>query len=113
MAEDIKKERERVGGNFVVATYGQRGDRDIFREVLDDVIFVVLEIQYDLVKARLRKRENDRKTADWLATEQTRFEQAQNDEPRTLSFTITKESTVEQNADAILHLINKENLLED
>ena len=113
MAEDIKKERERVGGSFVVASHLLRGSRDIFRDVLDDVIFVVLDIQYDLVKARLRKRENDRKTADWLATEQTRFEQAQNDEPRTLSFTITKESTVEQNADAILHLINKADVIEN
>ena len=114
MAEDIKKERERVGGNFVVPSDPRtRGDRDIFREVLDDVIFVVLDIQYDLVKARLRKRENDRNNADWLATEQKRFEQAQSDEPRTLSFTITKESTVEQNDDAILHLINKENVIED
>ena len=77
------------------------------------MIFVVLDIQYDLVKARLRKREDDRNTADWLAMEQSRFEQAQSDEPRTLSFTITKESTEEQNANAILQLINKENLLED
>ena len=110
MAEDIKRERERVGGNFVVASHLQRGDRDIFREVLDDVIFVVLDIQYDLVKARRRKRENDRNTADWLATEQSR---AQSDEPRTFTFAITKESTVEQNADAILHLINKADVIEN
>ena len=113
MAEDIKKERQRVGGNFVVAMFCQRGDRDIFRQVLDDVIFVVLDIQYDLVKARLRKREDDRNTADWLATEQSRFEQAQSDEPRTFTFAITKGSTVEQNADAILHLINKADVIEN
>ena len=77
------------------------------------MIFVVLDIQYDLVKARLRKRENDRNNADWLATEQKRFEQAQSDEPRTLSFTITKESTVEQNADSILHLISKADVIEN
>ena len=77
------------------------------------MIFVVLDIQYDLVKARLRKRENDRNTVDWLATEQSRFEQAQSDEPRTFTFAITKEPTVEQNADAILHLINKADVIEN
>ena len=113
MAEDIKKERQRVGGNFVVAMFCQRGGRDIFREVLDDVIFVVLVIPYDLVKARLRRRENDRNTADWLVKDHGRFEHAKNYEPRTLAFTITKESTKEQNADAILRLINKANVIED
>jgi len=112
MAEDIKKERARVGGNFVVAMFCQRGGRDIFREVLNDVIFVVLDIPYDLVKARLRRREDDRNTADWLTADHGRFEQAQNYEPRILTFTITKESTKEQNADAILHLINKANVIE-
>ena len=107
MAEDIKKERERVGGNFVVAMFCQRGGRDIFREVLNDVIFVVLDIPYELVKARLRRREDDRNTADWLTKDHGRFEQAKSNEPRTLTFKITKESTKEQNADAILRLINK------
>ena len=54
MAEDIKRERERVGGDWVVASHIEdRCLRDIFREVLDDAIFVVLEISYDLVKERL------------------------------------------------------------
>jgi len=90
----------------------RRGGRDIFREVLDDVIFVVLDIQYDLVKARLRKRESDRSTADWLTKDHGRFEQAKSNEPKTLTFTITKELTKEQNADAILNLINKANVIQ-
>ena len=67
----------------------------------------MLDIPYELVKARLRRREDDRHTADWLTKDHGRFEQAKSNEPRTLTFKITKESTKEQNADAILRLINK------
>ena len=45
MAKDIKKERETVGGNWIVANaIAKRCECDIFRKVLDDALFVVLEI---------------------------------------------------------------------
>ena len=51
MAEDIKRERARVGGDWVVAfALPLRRDRDVFREVLPDATFVVLDISFDLVK---------------------------------------------------------------
>ena len=58
MAEDIKKERARVGGDWVVAyAMAKRSDRDIFREVLgEDLVFVVLDISLELVKERLSGR---------------------------------------------------------
>ena len=117
MAEDIKKER--IGGNFIVANHiSERCSRDIFREVLDDAIFVVLDIPNDLLKERLKNRELDRKLGclTWLQSrarmqgmvkESYNFEPAQIDEPRTVAFRITKGSTEEQNADAIHELINK------
>ena len=119
MAEDIRKERERVGGNFIVANHiSERCSRDIFREVLDDAIFVVLDIPNDLLKDRLKNRELDRKLGclTWLQSrarmqgmvkESYNFEPAHIDEPRTVAFRITKGATEEQNADAILELINK------
>ena len=114
MAEDIKKERERVGGDWVVASHIEdRILRDIFREVLDDAIFVVLEISYDLVKERLYGREKERGIVDrwrivnYLLSHHRKFEVAQADEPRTVGFKILRESTVEENARAILDLINK------
>ena len=107
-AEDIKKERARVGGNWIVAdAIFKRWERDIIREVLDDVIFVVLEISYDLVKDRLSGRERDKHLADWCLAQYCKFETAQIEEPRTLGFRIQEESTVEQNARAILDFINK------
>ena len=118
-AEDIKKERERVGGNFIVAdAISERCNRDVIREVLDDAIFVVLDIPDDLLKERLKNREIDRNLGclTWLQSmarlqgmveDSHKFEAAQIDEPRTVAFRITKESTEEQNAEAILDLINK------
>merc|ERR1712038_2210846 len=84
MAEDIKKERARVGGDWVVAyAMAKRSDRDIFREVLgDDVIFVVLDISFDLVKERLSGRsESD----EHLTGVHYIYEPAQGDEPRTVA----------------------------
>jgi len=107
MAEDIKKERARVGGNWVVAfAMATRKDRDIFREVLgDDAIFVVLDISFDLVKERLSGRS---KSDEYLAEAHYTYEPAQSDEPRTVAFEILKDVTREKNAQGIYDLINKE-----
>ena len=110
MAEDVKRERERVGGNWVVANaISKRCEREIIREVLDNAFFVVLEISYDLVKERLFGREKEKGIAKWLLSEHSKFEVAQADEPRTVGFKILRESTEEENARAILDLINKAN----
>merc|ERR1712032_1094586 len=81
MAEDIKKERARVGGDWVVAyAMPERRDRDVFREVLgNNTIFVVLEISFDLVKKRLSGREDDDVTTEFLASYHNIYEPAQSD----------------------------------
>jgi len=58
MAEDIAKERMRVGGDWVVAfAVYDRKDRDIFRTILgSEVIFVLLDLDKDLLKERLSGR---------------------------------------------------------
>ena len=55
MAEDIKRERARVGGDWVVSfAVKRRKDRDVFRKVLgEQLVCVVLDISLDLVKERL------------------------------------------------------------
>ena len=108
LAEDIKRERSRVGGDWVVAfALPTRSDRDVFRKVLgDSVIFVVLEISFDLVKERLSGRENEEWIAEVLASRHRIHEPAQSDEPKTVAFEILKEATVEENAQKIISLIN-------
>ena len=107
MAEDIKKEKARVGGDWVVAfAMAKRSDRDIFREVLgEDVIFVVLDISFDLVKERLSGRGEGEEE---LAAVHYKYEPAQSDEPRTVAFEIVREASREENAQGVLDLINKE-----
>ena len=110
MAEDIKKERARVGGDWVVAyAIEKRSDRDIFREVLgEDLIFVVLDISFDLVKERLSGRGEGEED---LAAIHYMYEPAQIDEPRTVGFEIVREASREENAQGVLELINKESAI--
>ena len=105
MAEDIKKERKRVGGDWVVAfAMSRRTDRDIFREVLgEDLLFVVLDISFDLVKERLKGRGQGE---DSMATIHWKFEPAQEDEPQTAAFEMVRGVSKEENANAVLRIIN-------
>merc|ERR1712130_375578 len=107
MAEDIKREKARVGGDWVVAfAIPERRDRDVFREVLgDSAIFVALHISFDLVKERLSGRENDEVTMEFLASYHDKYEPAQSDEPKTLAFEILKGVTIEESAQKIVTLL--------
>ena len=108
MAEDIKKEKARIGGDWVVAfAIPERRDRDVFREVLgDNAIFVVLDISFDLVKERLAGREKDDVVIDILASIHDKYEPAQSGEPKTLAFEILKGVTIEENAKKIVGILN-------
>merc|ERR1711936_664352 len=103
MAEDIKRERARVGGDWVVAfALPLRRDRDVFREILPDATFVVLDISFDLVKERLSGREDDDMMMEVLASLHGNYQPAQRDEQETLPYQILKGVTVEENARNIL-----------
>ena len=106
MAEDVKRERERVGGNWVfVFAIGRKLDRDIFREVIgDDLINVVLDISFDLVKKRLSGRGQGEEE---LAAIHWAYEPKQSGEPNTISFEIKDGVSREENADQIFNLINR------
>ena len=110
MAEDIKKERARVGGDWVVAyAMAKRSDRDIFREVLgEDLVFVVLDISLELVKERLSGRGEGEES---FARIHHKYEPAQRDEPKTVEFEILKEATREENAQGVFELINKQSAI--
>jgi len=106
MAEDIKRERNRVGGDWICAyAMGKRLDRDIFRKVIgEDLIFVVLDISLDLVKERLKGRGEGE---DALAEAHYKYEPASLDEPNTIGFEIIKSRSKVENAQAVLDLINQ------
>ena len=78
-------------------------------EVLGDgVIFVVLDISFELVKERLSGRGEGEVD---LAEVHYAYEPAQSDEPRTVAFEILRDATREENAQGVLDLINKESAI--
>ena len=78
----------------------------MFCEVLDDnVIFVVVEISFDLMKERLSARENA-EMAEMLTAMLEIYKPAQSNEPKTVAFKVLKEATVGENAPKIIILIN-------
>merc|ERR1719431_1987050 len=103
MAQDIKKERERVGGDWICAfAMNKRLDRDIFRKVIgEDLIFVVLDISLELVKERLAGRGQGEEA---LAREHYKYEPAFQDEHNTIGFKIIKSRSKEENAEAVLDI---------
>ena len=87
-----------------------RHDRDIFREVLGtDIMFVVLDISFDLVKKRLHGREfwEDEEALERLSPAHHMFKPAESDEPNTIGFEVLDEATKEENAQRICDLIAK------
>ena len=109
MAEDILKERQRIGGDWIVSyAVAKRVDRDFLRKILgEDLIFVVLDISLDLVIERLSGREGKEKNREEAAKLHSVFEPAEKDEPNTIPFEMKRGVTREENAQAIFDLINK------
>ena len=58
-----------------------------------------------MVKERLSGREKEKEAVDWCLAQHSKFEAAQVDESRIVGFKILRESTEEENAEAILDLI--------
>ena len=106
MAKDIEKERKRVGGDWIVAfAMSRRTDRDIFREVLgEDLLFVVIDISFELVKERLAGRGIGEEA---MAEMHWKFQPAVEDEPQTVSFDMLLGVSKADNANAVLRIINE------
>lgn len=109
MANDILKERQRIGGDWIVSfAIAKRVDRDFLRKVLGkDLIFVVLDISLGLVIERLSGREGVEKNREEAEKFHSVFEPAEKDEPNTIPFEMKRGATREENAQAIFDLINK------
>jgi len=107
MAEDIARERMRVGGDWVVAfAVYDREDRDIFRKVLgNEVIFVLLDLDKDLMKKRLSRRKKGEGRR--FARLRSRFEKIRAGEKRTLSYLVPHHASEEENVEAVLELVKR------
>jgi gluconate kinase len=114
LAEDIARERQRVGGDWIVAcVLPGRQDRDTLRRVLgEDLVIVVLDISLALVRERLAERELQGQMPpeieETLSKNHGMFETAQDDEPNTVGFEIRRDANKEDNAKAVIELINRD-----
>ena len=65
LAEYIKTQRKRLGGNFVIArAIGSKKERDQIRSTLPDCIFIILSMTKEFQKKRLLARHGEDKSAE-------------------------------------------------
>eukprot|EP00091_Calanus_sinicus_P006650 TRINITY_DN17357_c0_g1_i1.p1 TRINITY_DN17357_c0_g1~~TRINITY_DN17357_c0_g1_i1.p1 ORF type:complete len:132 (-),score=43.87 TRINITY_DN17357_c0_g1_i1:50-445(-) len=106
LCENIIQERQRVGGDWVVAqAVPTRKLRELVRSFLGpDLVFVVLDLETGLQEERLKPREGsyDLKYFDM------KYEAAHDDEENTIDLKITREMDLENVVDNIM---SKQNLI--
>ena len=71
LAEEVDKQRKRIGGNFVVAyAIHSQGVRNHIRKTLPDCIFIVLTLSKDVQRKRLLARhgeKTEKHVIEWLS----------------------------------------------
>ena len=111
MANDILKQRQRIGGDWSIAfAVFSRKQRDIIRKILGpDVIFMVLNLTKDCTKKRLASRHGDSDVADKFTTrllEFTKFyEKAGEDEENTFNIIIEEDMNADNVIDKVMDII--------
>ena len=98
LAKDIKIQKERIGGNFVIAkAIGSIDERDQVRKILPDCIFIILTLSKESQQERLLKRHGDGKAGVALTKLLVRFHQyfgfPQEGEHNTYNINITDDMT--------------------
>jgi len=105
LAEDIAREKQRVGGSWVVTfSIRDRADRDIFRRILgEQVHFVVLNIDLELQSERLSGRSPGEEKL--LGLTHPLFKPAESDEPNSVNFKVVKGASSQSNVSSVLGLL--------
>ena len=114
MCKDISKERKRMGGDFVVAqAVPSREFRDHIRQHLDsDLIFVVLHMSKEDQSDRIKQRHSGHgsgagKFVDMLAKLHDVYDCGGEDEPNTITITVTKDMSRDDVVKRILESLPK------
>ena len=111
MANDILKQRQRIGGDWSIAfAVFSRKQRDIIRKVLGpDVIFMVLNLTKDCTKKRLTARHGEGDLADMLNNtilELYKFyEKAGEDEENAFNIIIEEDMNADNVIDKVMDII--------
>ena len=110
LCKNIKAEKNRIGGDWVVAhAVPSRGFRDFVKKQLGPrSIFIVLNMSREDVKQRLDNRHgNEQASAMWLSKIYDVFEPAADDEERTINIQVTNIMTREEVAQMIIDRLPK------
>ena len=111
MANDILKQRQRIGGDWSIAfAVFSRKQRDIIRKILGpDVIFVVLNLTKDCTKKRLAGRHGDGDAGDKITNillEMHKFyEKAGEDEENAFNIMIEEDMNSDDVNDKVMDII--------
>jgi len=103
LCENIRKERERIGGDWAVACVALNHEwRDWIRSCLPDVIFVVLSMKKENTRKRLEQRHDKQSDVDMLMNYYAKCEAATDTEEKAVNIVINEEMTKEDVVKEIL-----------
>ena len=111
IANDILKQRQRIGGDWSIAfAVFSRKQRDIIRKILGpDVIFMVLNLTKDCTKKRLASRHGDGDIADKFTNRllaiHKLYEKAGEDEENAFNIMIEEDMNVDNVIDKVMEII--------
>jgi len=110
MCEDIRGEKERIGGDWAIAHCTMTRDmRDFIRTKLGpDFIFVLLEMDLDTTKERLRKRHHgDEQAVEMLAALNEKCDPAGDGEENVVTVKVTKEMSPQDVIKKTMEIVEK------
>lgn len=112
LAQYIRGQRERIGGDFIVAhAVSKKKDRDQVRKEIPDCIFINLILDRATQKKRLAKRSGTdyNESLDKLFKHVTDgFQKAKRDEPNTYDLCITEDMSTEDVITKIEEILSQE-----
>ena len=98
MAQYVKEERNRIGGDWAVAqAVPTRALRDEIKKILPDVTFVTLTIKEDALRKRIENRHGEEQgdILDWMMSIHKCYEPAEDDEPNAFNIDLETSMTPE------------------
>ena len=110
MAQYVKDERNRIGGDWAVAqAVPTRALRDEIKKILPDVTFVTLTLKEDVLRKRLEARHGDQKgIADHFVSFMKQYEPAEEDEAQAFNVDLTASMTPEDVVEIVLQKLKSQ-----
>jgi len=109
MADDIQRQRKRLGGTFAVAhAVATRGNRDFIKSLMGpDLVFIVLNLTQECTTERIMARHGESaEGAEGLERAHSAFQPAEEDEERAYNVTIQKGMSKQEVLQKVLEIVD-------